>query len=93
MKTDVDIREDLFSNIVLAGINTIFDGVKDRLEQEIKTLVPDTMTVKVIALPERAQCAWIGGSILGKLSTFEEMWVTKEQYDESGANIFHRKCE
>jgi actin-related protein len=27
---------------------------------------------------------WIGGSILASLSTFQQMWISKEEYNESG---------
>ena len=48
--------------------------------------------VKVIAPPERKYSTWIGGSILASLSTFQQMWISKEEYDESGPSIVHRKC-
>ena len=35
---------------------------------------------------------WIGGSILSSLSTFQQMWISKQEYDESGPSIVHRKC-
>ena len=35
---------------------------------------------------------WIGGSILASLSTFQQMWISKQEYDESGPAIVHRKC-
>ena len=41
------------------------------------------MTVKIVAPPERKYSVWIGGSILASLSTFEEMWVTKDEYHET----------
>jgi len=92
MKCDVDIRKDLYSNTVLSGGTTMFDKIGDRLKQEMTALVPSSMTVKIIAPPERKYSVWIGGSILASLSTFEEMWVKKEEYDESGPSIVHRKC-
>ncbi|TYG59817.1 hypothetical protein ES288_D07G016800v1 [Gossypium darwinii] len=48
--------------------------------------------VKVIASPDRKYSVWIGGSILASLSTFEQMWITKEEYMESGSSIVHMKC-
>ena len=48
--------------------------------------------VKVIASPERKFIAWIGGSILSMLSSMESMWITKTEYEESGATIVERKC-
>jgi actin len=92
MKCDVDIRRDLWANLVCSGGTTMFDGLADRLKKEVEDLAPSGNTIKVIAPPERKYSVWIGGSILSSLSTFEEMWVTSAEYDESGPGIVHRKC-
>jgi len=92
MKCDVDIRKDLYGNVVMSGGTTMYGGIPDRVQKEIKALAPDSMTIKIIAPPERKYSVWIGGSILSSLSTFEEMWIKKEEYDEGGPAIVHRKC-
>ena len=92
MKCDVDIRKDLFANVVLSGGSTMYPGIADRMQKEITALAPNTMKIKIIAPPERKYSVWIGGSILASLSTFQSMWISKEEYDESGASIVHRKC-
>jgi len=92
MKCDVDIRKDLYANIVLSGGSTMYPGIQERMEKEIKGLAPPTMKIKVVAPPERKYSVWIGGSILSSLSTFDNMWIKKEEYDESGPGIVHRKC-
>jgi len=92
MKCDVDIRKDLYGNIVLSGGTTMFDGIADRLTKEMTALAPAAIKVKVVAPPERKYSVWIGGSILSSLSTFQQMWITKEEYDDSGPSIVHRKC-
>jgi len=92
MKCDVDIRKDLYNNIVMSGGTTMFNGIAERMQKEIKALAPDSMTIKIIAPPERKYSVWIGGSILSSLSTFEEMWISKAEYDEAGPSIVHRKC-
>jgi len=92
MKCDVDIRKDLYANTVMSGGTTMFRQIDQRLKDELDKLSPQTMTVKIVAPPERKYSVWIGGSILASLSTFEEMWVTKGEYDESGPAIVHRKC-
>ena len=92
MKCDVDIRKDLYSNIVLSGGSTMFPGISDRMQKEITSLAPPTMKIKIIAPPERKYSVWIGGSILASLSTFQQMWISKQEYDESGPSIVHRKC-
>jgi len=92
MKCDVDIRKDLYANTVLSGGSTMYPGIQERMEKEIRGLAPSTMKIKVVAPPERKYSVWIGGSILSSLSTFEPMWISKEEYDESGPSIVHRKC-
>nr|QWE91174.1 beta-actin [Suigetsumonas clinomigrationis] len=92
MTCDVDIRKDLYSNIVLSGGTTMFPGIQERLTKEITALAPSAMKVKVIAPPERKYSVWIGGSILASLSTFQTMWISKQEYDEGGPSIVHRKC-
>ena len=92
MKCDVDIRKDLYGNIVLSGGTSMFPGIADRMQKEMTALAPPTMKIKIIAPPERKYSVWIGGSILSSLSTFQQMWISKEEYDESGPAIVHRKC-
>jgi len=92
MKCDVDIRKDLYANNVLSGGTTMFPGIADRMQKEIITMAPSTIKVKIIAPPERKYSVWIGGSILTSLSTFQSMWISKQEYDESGPSIVHRKC-
>lgn len=92
MKCDVDIRKDLYANTVLSGGTTMYPGIADRMQKEITALEPSTMKVKIIAPPERKYSVWIGGSILASLSTFQQMWISKPEYDEAGPSIVHRKC-
>lgn len=92
LRCDVDIRKDLYGNIVMSGGSTLFPGIADRMTKEVTALAPPSMKIKVIAPPERKYSVWIGGSILASLSTFQQMWITKGEYDEAGPSIVHRKC-
>jgi len=89
---DIDIRRILYENIVLSGGSTMFPGIEERLTNEMKSLAPASVKVRVVAPAERKYSVWIGGSILSALSTFQEMWVKREEYDECGPQIVHRKC-
>ena len=93
-KSDIDVRKDLYQCIVLSGGTTMFTGLPERLTKEVKALAPESMknNVKVIAVPERKYSVWIGGSILSSISTFGCMWITREEYNESGPQVVHRKC-
>ena len=86
------ILQDLYANTVLSGGTTMYPGIADRMQKEITALAPSTMKIKIIAPPERKYSVWIGGSILASLSTFQQMWISKQEYDESGPAIVHRKC-
>merc|ERR1712026_166679 len=69
-----------------------YPGIADRMQKEITALAPSTIKIKIIAPPERKYSVWIGGSILASLSTFQQMWISKQEYDECGPAIVHRKC-
>ena len=70
----------------------MFAGLESRLARELARSAPDGCTPRVLAPPERAIGSWLGGSILGSLATMSSMWITKEDYDENGPLIVHRKC-
>nr|KJB07333.1 hypothetical protein B456_001G016200 [Gossypium raimondii] len=80
IRGDMDVRREMFGNVVLSGGTTSMPVLANRAR------------VKVIASPDRKYSVWIGGSILDSLSTFEQMWITKEEYMESGSSIVHMKC-
>lgn len=92
MACDIDIRKDLLHATVLSGGTTMYPGLADRMQRELTDLVPSSMKVKVIAPPERKYSVWIGGSIMASLSTFQQMWISRQEYDECGPSIVHRKC-
>ncbi|CAF4511389.1 unnamed protein product [Rotaria socialis] len=92
MKGDIDIRKELYGNIVLSGGTTMFPGIADRMQKDVSALAPSNMKIRIVAPPERKYAVWIGGSILSSLSTFQSMWISKQEYDESGPSIVHRKC-
>merc|ERR1711978_484602 len=67
-KCDIDIRKDLWQNVVLSGGTTMFTGIDERLQKELKDQAPASVKVKIVAPPERKYSVWIGGSILSSLS-------------------------
>ena len=89
---DVDIRKDLYGNTILSGGTTLYEGLPDRLEKELDAMCPQSNTVKIIAGADRYYSVWTGGSTLSSLATFESQWITKEEFEENGAEIVHRKC-
>lgn len=92
MNCDIDLRKDLYANVVMSGGTTMYPGINERMTAELKKLAPASIDVRVITPPERKYSVWIGGSILASLNTFQENWITREEYDECGPSIVHRKC-
>lgn len=94
-RCDMDIRKELYGNVVLAGGNTLFTGFTERLTKKLMDLSSQNIKVKLIASPssiERKFSAWIGGSILASLSSFQQMWMSRREYEEHGAILVDRKC-
>lgn len=89
-KCNSDLRPELFANVVFSGGNTMFPGLAERMHRELALLSPDA-TVKIVAVPERRFLAWLGGSILASLPTFQQVWITKKEYHEFGPSVIHRK--
>lgn len=90
-RVDLDLRPALYESIILSGGSTLTRGFGERLLSEIKSLAKEKTTIKIFAPPERKYSTWIGGSILGGLSTFKKMWVSSDEYREN-PDIIHIKC-
>jgi len=91
-RADLDLRMALFSQIVLSGGSTMFEKFGDRLLNEVRKLAPKDIKIRISAPPERKFSTWIGGSILASLATFKKMWVSKEEFEEDGFPILHRRA-
>lgn len=92
MKSDMDLRKTLFSQIILSGGSTMFPGFGDRLLAEVRKKAPKDIKIRISAPPTRLYSTWIGGSILASLATFKNMWITKAEYEEYGPAVLHRRA-
>lgn len=94
MACDPDIRRDLIGNLVLTGGASTMRGLQERLVAEFAPLAPVGTKAKWAAAndKERPLGAWLGGSILGSLGGFGEMWLSRSEYQEHGVKAVHLKC-
>jgi actin-related protein 4 len=92
---DMDLRPVLLQNIVVTGGSTLVNGFTDRLNNELMALYPGTrIRIQAAGLTaERRFGNWIGGSILGSLGTFHQMWISKKEYEEFGASVVEKRCK
>jgi len=87
---DVDVRKDLASNIVLTGGSSLFPNLDTRLSHELSQLLPAFTKPKVIAprfSVERTCASWIGASILTSLGSFQQLWLSRTEYEEYGSTM------
>ncbi|ETO21826.1 hypothetical protein RFI_15382 [Reticulomyxa filosa] len=90
---DLHLKKELYGNIVLSGGNTLFPNMKERIQMELKSLVPFNQDrIHVEAPNDRKYSVWIGGSILSSLPVFRELWIDKMEFSESKGNAILRKC-
>jgi actin len=89
-KGEIDIRRSLYSNIVLSGGSTLFPGFEQRLRKEIVCLAPKTINVAVHAPVKRNLSVWIGGSIIGSMTGYRGLWLSKTDYEEFGPTTLSR---
>jgi len=92
---DVDLRPSLYSGVIVTGGNSLLNGFIDRLNRDLSSRTPPNMRFKLISATgttERRFGSWIGGSILASLGSFQQMWISKQEYEESGKSQVDRKC-
>lgn len=75
-----------------AGGNTLQSGFVARLRREVGDVAPSGVKTNVLRLFDPKMAAWRGGSMLSGLSTFRDMCISYEQYDEYGPVLLQRKC-
>ncbi|CAM9616895.1 unnamed protein product [Chrysoparadoxa australica] len=99
---DIDTRMDYYKHIVLSGGTTMYPGLPTRLEKDIKqhyldgVLKGDTDRMKKFRVhiedpPRRKNLVFIGGSVVADvMRTHEEFWISKDDWEESGAKCLSK---
>ncbi|XP_025198166.1 actin-like [Melanaphis sacchari] len=82
-------QKTMFNNIILAGGNTMFPFLPIRLEEMVAKLVASTIKVQIKADPGRKYSTWLGGAVLASMPSYQQMWISKEMYEEKGAAALH----
>ena len=88
---DVDARKELAGCICLVGATSLLPNLEKRLSQELTALLPSFVRPKVVAPKvssvERSCASWIGASILTSLGSFQQLWLSRTEYEEYGAAL------
>lgn len=89
-----EVRRDLCSHVLLTGGASLLKDLEKRLHWELLTVVPAAFKPRIVTPGsiERMFAPWIGGSILSSLGTFQQMWISREEFYDEGAGVVERKC-
>eukprot|EP00914_Ancora_sagittata_P019633 GHVO01039141.1.p1 GENE.GHVO01039141.1~~GHVO01039141.1.p1 ORF type:complete len:423 (-),score=74.69 GHVO01039141.1:274-1518(-) len=83
-----------FQHVIVTGGTSLFPGFVERLTNDLNDN-EELPTMEVIAsdrLGERRHCAWIGGSIMACLGSFESFSVPRASYNEKGCDVMELQC-
>ncbi|XP_003386197.1 PREDICTED: actin-like protein 6A [Amphimedon queenslandica] len=92
---DSEIKPALYGSVVVVGGNSLLNGFTERLNRDLTTKTPQSVRIKMVqnvSTVERKFSSWIGGSILASLGTFQQMWISKQEYEETGKSVVQKKC-
>ncbi|KAJ7086677.1 brg1-associated factor b [Mycena epipterygia] len=90
---DPELRQVLVGNVVLTGGGSLFAGFGDRLSAELARSFPHVKIHSPGNPVERRYGGWLGGSVLGSLGTFHQLWISKEEWMEHGKAIVSQRCK
>ncbi|CAH1239901.1 ACTB [Branchiostoma lanceolatum] len=92
IQCDVDLRRTYLENVFLSGGTASCPGLLDRLSRDLAAIAPEDHPVTVHpATPDTQFSAWRGGSVLAALRSFQDSWITQEDFEEYGPSIVHRR--
>ena len=95
---DLDIRRDLYKHILCTGGNTQLKNFEERFVKDVEEVAPQNCPVNFMKKrksrfnEEGHYTSFIGASILSSLSSFENMWFSRKEYEENGAYLIEEKC-
>lgn len=95
---DVDLRPVLVNNIVLTGAGSLIPGLYERLSFELgRNPISNkwrihTGSAGITGQIERRCGAWLGGSVLASLGSFQALWITEKEFRDQGPEYIAKKC-
>ncbi|XVF88351.1 hypothetical protein PTKIN_Ptkin19aG0043900 [Pterospermum kingtungense] len=75
----------LYQSIILTGGSALFPQFVERLEKDLRPLVPEDYQVNITTQEDPILGVWRGGSLLASSPEFNSMCVTKAEYEELGS--------
>ncbi len=98
--TSPEVRDAVARSVVVGGAVTTLPGFTQRLKKEVTSelsldgdaVASAAPSVKVVSPDNRQYSAWVGGAVVASLPDFDVRCISKEEYDEHGPVLVHKKC-
>eukprot|EP01059_Diplonema_ambulator_P016822 TRINITY_DN287_c0_g3_i1.p1 TRINITY_DN287_c0_g3~~TRINITY_DN287_c0_g3_i1.p1 ORF type:complete len:392 (+),score=110.88 TRINITY_DN287_c0_g3_i1:44-1177(+) len=81
------LAKDLVQNVIVAGGTTHMDGFTARLSSEVECISSQQLKPRLVTPRDRTELAWKGAALACSLTQFEDLWITKEHYNDSGPSV------
>lgn len=92
LKNESEVRRELACNIIMTGGNSCFQGFNERYQKELSQMVSNILKVKIYSQSDRMNSAFAGCGIFASLNDFSGSLITREEFQEAGGSIVHRKA-
>ena len=86
------LKVGLLANVVVVGGNSLITGFIERLETELRALVPTEYFLNISKAEDPIKHTWLGGAhFAGQADLMKDVLVTKAEYDERGSTWLLKK--
>jgi actin-related protein 6 len=86
------LKAGMLANIVVVGGNALIKGFMERLELELRALVPAEFELNISKAEDPIKHTWLGAArFASQPGLLKEMLVTKAEYDERGSTWLTKK--
>eukprot|EP00485_Elphidium_margaritaceum_P012698 CAMPEP_0202706582 /NCGR_PEP_ID=MMETSP1385-20130828/18982_1 /ASSEMBLY_ACC=CAM_ASM_000861 /TAXON_ID=933848 /ORGANISM="Elphidium margaritaceum" /LENGTH=460 /DNA_ID=CAMNT_0049365087 /DNA_START=50 /DNA_END=1432 /DNA_ORIENTATION=+ len=96
-KCDASARHRLYDSIYVCGGNSMIKNFTQRLSNELKSKIVSKSNNRHFKIRnwsdglEKNLVAYVGGTLLASNSQFQELFITKQQFDEEGTSVLFRR--
>lgn len=86
------LRVGLLANVVVVGGNSLIEGFMERLEAELRTLVPADYVLNLSRAEDPIKHTWLGAArFASQPELLKEVLVEKAEYEEKGSTWLAKK--
>lgn len=86
------LKAGMLANVVVVGGNSLIEGFMERLESELRAIVPSEYVLNLRKAEDPIKHNWLGAArFASQPSLLKQVLVTKAEYDERGSTWLGKK--